>query len=102
MKKILLVLVALLTCIILVFNVYVSEEDTTKSVEDLRVERIEKVLEDAWDKYDLASFQMSGTDSIIWIKTEKNENQEEVRAYLEKTIRKSDLKHYDINISEEK
>ncbi|MGE6362736.1 hypothetical protein ACQKD9_02450 [Bacillus paramycoides] len=101
MKKIFLVLVALLTCI-LVFNVYVSEDDTTKSAEDLRVERIAKVLENAWDKYDLAGFQMGGTDPIIWIETEKNENQKELLAYLEKNIRKSDLKHYDIKISEVK
>ncbi|MED1569121.1 hypothetical protein [Bacillus paramycoides] len=101
MKKIFLVLVALLTCI-LIFNVYVSEDDTTKSAEDLRVERIAKVLENAWDKYDLSSFQMDGTDSIIWIVTEKNENQKELLAYLEKNIRKSDLKHYEIKISEEK
>ncbi|MBS9803399.1 hypothetical protein [Bacillus toyonensis] len=84
MKKILFIIVPLLTCL-LVLNAYKSEEDTNYSAEELRVERVEKTLENAWNKYDLSSFQMDGTEPIIWIETEKNENKEEVLAYLEKT-----------------
>ncbi|MED0971271.1 hypothetical protein [Bacillus paramycoides] len=101
MKKLSFVLVVLLTCI-LVFNVYASEVDTTKSATELREERIATAIENVWDKYDLASFQIGITDPIIWIGTEKMDYKKEWLTYLEKNVINSDLEHYNIEISERK
>ncbi|PGM60075.1 hypothetical protein CN947_19140 [Bacillus cereus] len=98
MKKLSFVLVVLLTCI-LVFNVYASEADTTK---ELREERIATAIENVWDKYDLASFQIGITDPIIWIETEKMDYKKEWLTYLKKNVSNSDLEHYNIEISERK
>ncbi|MEK3936100.1 hypothetical protein MKY41_12295 [Sporosarcina sp. FSL W7-1349] len=58
----------------------------------------EKVLQSAWDKFELESFQIGVSDPIIWVEIAEGENEEDVRKYLEKELSKPDLKKFQINI----
>ena len=52
-------------------------------------ERIASVLNTAFDEYDLFSFEMNGTDSIIWIQMNEEDSEEELLEYLEENISKA-------------
>lgn len=73
---------------------YISIEHDEKA----RNERIASVLNTAFDEYDLFSFEMNGTDSIIWIQMDEEDSEEELMEYLEENISKAELTHYKIKI----
>lgn len=58
------------------------------------------VLENAWDKYDLNSFQIGKTDPLISIRLNesknKKENEKKLLEYLDKELSKEDKEHYQI------
>ncbi|MBY0598596.1 hypothetical protein [Bacillus bingmayongensis] len=85
MKKFSLTLVTMIICM-LVFSVCTTNKaDTMKTDREIREEHIATVLENAWDKYDLSSFQIGITDPTIWIEIEKIEDKKKLIKYLEKT-----------------
>lgn len=57
------------------------------------------VLKSAYEKFRLSSVQVGVTDPNIWIVIKDNTSEKEVREYLEKNLSKSDLNHYQIEIS---
>ncbi|CAM4275769.1 hypothetical protein [Bacillus manliponensis] len=57
------------------------------------------VLDSAYEKFKLSSYQIGITDPNISIEILGNTSEEEVRKYLEKNLSKSDLNHYQIEIS---
>lgn len=57
------------------------------------------VLDSAYERFKLSSFQIGDTDPKIWIEIQNNTSEQEVRKYLKKNLSKSDLNHYQIEIS---
>lgn len=100
MKKFSLTLVTMITCVLLFSFSNTNKADTIKTDREIREEHIATTLENAWDKYDLSSFQIGITDPMIWIEVEKIEHKKEIIEYLEKNVSKSDLNHYKIDIRE--
>ncbi|MCB4332806.1 hypothetical protein [Bacillus cereus] len=83
----------------IVFSAYINKTDNIQNAEELREERIAKVIESGRDKYDLDSYMIGRTDPTIWIETEKIENKDALLKYLKQNIKESDLKKYNVEIS---
>lgn len=60
--------------------------------------RTENVLHAAMGEYDLESFQIGITDPVIWVVVAEEENEEDVRQYLERKFSRSDINKYMIDI----
>ncbi|CAM4413761.1 hypothetical protein BAMA_10470 [Bacillus manliponensis] len=100
MKKFSLTLITMIACLLVFGSFTTNQAETLKTDREIREERIATVLEDAWEKYDLSSFQIGVTDPTIWVEIEEIEHKKELITYLEKNISKSDLNHYKIDVFE--
>lgn len=98
MKKAISILVAVVFTV-LIANFTLNKSDLTVSDDrEARSERIASVIDNAWDEFNLLSFQITQTDSIIWIEMDENNSDLQLREYLENNIGPSDLSHYDIKV----
>lgn len=100
MKKFSLTLVIMIICLLVFGGFTTNKAETLKTDREIREERIATVLEAAWGKYDLSSFQIGVTEPTIWIEIEEIEHKKELITYLEKNISKPDLNHYKIDVFE--
>lgn len=69
---------------------------------DTKLYSTESTIQSVKEKFELESFQIGKTDSIIWIVIAQDENPEDVQKYLEKKLSKSDLNKFRIDISRNK
>lgn len=84
--------------ILFIFMAINKNDLSIQDNEKMRVDRIESVLQNAWDEFGLFSFQIGGSDSTIQIVMDETNSEKELKKYLEKNISKLDLKHYNIEV----
>ncbi|WP_102272180.1 hypothetical protein [Cytobacillus massiliigabonensis] len=83
----------------LIFIIHPNKEDVTASNDkEARANRIASVLESAWDKFGLFSFQIGDTDPTIWIGMDETKSEQELRDYLNENIDKYDLIYYNVEV----
>lgn len=91
-KKILFTLTMCLTILFILFTNNIKSQSY-----DTRI-----VLENAWDKFDLNSFQIGKTEPIISIRLNesknKKENEKKLLEYLDKKLSREDKEHYQIEM----
>ena len=58
----------------------------------------ERVVSSLFDKYDVQSTQIGGTDPVIWIDVYDKNDIPEVEKYLKANLSKEDLDHYEIEV----
>lgn len=98
MKKFISVLM-IAVVVVLMFNIYINKNDVSSDGET-RAERIADVLNTGFDEYGLFSFEIGATNPTIWIIMDKAKSEQELRKYIEKNVSKSDLSHYNLEISQ--
>ncbi|WP_419394181.1 hypothetical protein [Cytobacillus praedii] len=98
MKKLISVLVIAVVGV-LIFIIHPNKEDVTASDDkEARTNRIASVLESAWDKFGLFSFQIGDTDPTIWIGMDETKSEQDLRDYLKENIDKYDLIYYNVEV----
>ena len=101
--------IAILTLVVvalLIFSVSIKTNGVdAQDSREARSERIASILQNAWDKFSLYSFEIgypdpsTGIRPTIWIVMDEAKSDLQLQRYLEKKIKKSDLKHYNIDIT---
>lgn len=88
MRKIAISLSLIIVITLISFYVYINE---------LKSYSTTSVLESAWDKFDIVSYQIGITDPTIWIGIEGSD-EKELQQYLKQNLSQSDQNRYDIEI----
>lgn len=84
---------------IMVVNVSFNKDDVNvNDSKEARVDRIESVLNSAWDKFGLIGFGIGDTNPTITVQMDESKSEQELRGYLQENIDKYDLIHYDIEV----
>ena len=103
MKKFISVLLMVIV-VVLIVNVFPNKDDVTPGDDkEARNDRVVAVLQTAWDKFGLFSYGIEGVDMegvipTIWIGMDETKSELELRGFLEESIDKTDLRHYDIEV----
>ncbi|MFJ7953631.1 hypothetical protein ACIQZG_19185 [Lysinibacillus sp. NPDC096418] len=93
----------IIVVVVLVINIDIDKNDSFSSNNDDDDEkqggRIASVLDNVWDEFGLFSFQIGDTDPIIWIVMDETKSEVQLKKYLEENVNKTDLSHYNIEIT---
>lgn len=58
----------------------------------------EVVVNSVWDKFEVQSTQIGGTDPVIWIDVYNKNDIVKVEKYVKENLSKDDLEQYEVNV----